>query len=412
MKRTYLIGASTAGHQVEGNNIHSDFWAMEQMEHSTFKEPSLDCVDHYNRYKEDIDLMKNAGLNTYRFSIEWARIEPEKNKFDINEINHYKDMILYCRQNGIEPVITLHHFASPKWLIVEGGWEAESTIEYFGRYTKYVIEHLGSLLKYVCTINEANMGLQLAHIIKDRMAAMSNAQVGFQLPVEFFKAGEEAKKVFGGVADVNHFLNQRTEKGDEIISRCHVKAREVIKSIHPEIQVGITFSLHDLQVLPGGEELAKTEWDEELLHYLPYIKDDDFVGVQNYTRKILGPNGKIKTDPDAEMTDMGYEFYPQALENIIRSVYRDTKLPIFITENGISTKDDNQRVRFIEIALKGVDACVTDGIPIIGYAHWSLLDNFEWMLGYAQRFGLIAVDRKTQKRYPKPSLEVLGSYNK
>lgn len=123
LPETFLIGASTAAHQVEGNNIHSDYWAMEQMEHTSFNEPSLDAVDHYNRYEEDIKLMAEAGLNAYRISVEWARIEPECGKFDETEIAHYRKVLECCRANGIEPIVTMHHFTSPKWLIAQGGWE-------------------------------------------------------------------------------------------------------------------------------------------------------------------------------------------------------------------------------------------------------------------------------------------------
>ena len=156
----FLIGASTAAHQVEGNNIHSDYWAQEQMPHSSFAEPSGLACDHYNRYEEDIRLMAQAGLNAYRFSIEWARIEPEEGQFDEQEIEHYRKVIRCCRDNGVEPIVTLMHFTSPVWLIRKGGWEAESTIGYFRRYAAYVAEKLGGEIKYICTINEANMGLQ------------------------------------------------------------------------------------------------------------------------------------------------------------------------------------------------------------------------------------------------------------
>ena len=162
----FLIGASTAAHQVEGNNIHSDYWAQEQMPHSSFTEPSGIACDHYNRYEEDIRLMAQAGLNAYRFSVEWARIEPEEGQFDEKEIEHYRKVIRCCRKNGVEPMVTLMHFTSPVWLIKKGGWEAESTIEYFRRYAAYVTEKLGDEIKYICTINEANMGLQLAAISK------------------------------------------------------------------------------------------------------------------------------------------------------------------------------------------------------------------------------------------------------
>ena len=164
--KEFLLGASTAAHQVEGNNRYSDLWAQEQMEHSSFAEPSNDAVDHYHRYEEDIALLAGAGLNAYRFSIEWARVEPQEGCFDESELEHYRKVIRCCREHGVEPVVTLHHFSSPKWLIAKGGWEAESTVEYFKRYVSYVMEQLGSELHIVCTINEANMGLQLAAISK------------------------------------------------------------------------------------------------------------------------------------------------------------------------------------------------------------------------------------------------------
>ena len=178
--KDFLIGASTAAHQVEGNNIHSDYWAQEQMPHSSFTEPSGLACDHYNRYEEDIRLMAQAGLNAYRFSIEWARIEPEERRFDEDEIEHYRKVIRCCRENGVEPMVTLMHFTSPVWLIQKGGWEAESTIEYFRRYAAYVTEKLGDEIKYICTINEANMGLQLAAISKRFQMMAQQAQKNAQ----------------------------------------------------------------------------------------------------------------------------------------------------------------------------------------------------------------------------------------
>lgn len=118
--KEFLLGASTAAHQVEGNNRYSDLWAQEQMEHSSFAEPSNDAVDHYHRYEEDIALLAGAGLNAYRFSIEWARVEPQEGCFDESELEHYRKVIRCCREHGVEPVVTLHHFSSPKWLIERG----------------------------------------------------------------------------------------------------------------------------------------------------------------------------------------------------------------------------------------------------------------------------------------------------
>lgn len=478
-EKDFFIGAATAAHQVEGNNIHSDYWAQEHMVHTDFLEPSGNAVDHYHRYEEDIRLMAQAGLNAYRFSIEWARIEPEEGQFDEAEIDHYRDVIKVCRKNGLEPVVTLHHFTSPKWLISKGGWESDETPGYFARYTRYVVERLGDDLRYVCTINEANMGIQVAAIAKRYMqqmmakmqaagaqsggigaasggqqtdkvrsqvqggqqnrtgdsqvqggqqnrtddAAGNNAaaqagkskdttvQMGLNLEKMMAnqKAAEAERMELFGVPKTECFISPRTPHGDEIVMEAHKAARAVIRELAPHIQVGLTLSLHDIQALPGGEEKAAKEWDEEFLHYLPAIEDDDFLGVQNYTRTRIDASGTLPAPEGAELTQMDYEFYPEALANVIRRVAEDFKKDLLVTENGIATADDTRRAAFIRTALSGVKSCLEEGLPVKGYFYWSLLDNFEWQKGYSMTFGLVAVDRATQTRYPKESLNYLGS---
>ena len=418
----FFIGAATAAHQVEGNNIHSDYWAQELLPHTSFAEPSGLACDHYHRYEEDIALLARAGLNAYRFSIEWARIEPEEGKFDQQEIEHYRQVIACCKANGVEPIVTLHHFTSPAWLIRKGGWEAESTIEYFRRYAAYVTEKLGGELRYICTINEANMGLQLAAISKRYMlmaqqaaqakSAEGTVQVGmnFEKMMENMKfAAMENAQVFG-TPQPQIFVSSRTPEGDILVFRAHQAAKAAIKALYPDMQVGITLSMHDCQALPGGDAAAAAEWDEEFRHYLPYIRDDDFLGVQNYTRTLFGPQGQLPAPQGAELTQMEYEFYPQALEHVLRKVHEDFKGDLIVTENGVAVADDSRRVEFIRQALAGVERCISDGIPVKGYCYWSLMDNFEWQKGYAMTFGLMAVDRATMERHPKESLAFLGSY--
>lgn len=426
----FLLGTATAAHQVEGNNTNSDCWTLEQVPHSTYAEPSGDAVDHYNHYEEDIRLMAGAGFNAYRFSLEWARIEPQEGVFDDTEIDHYRKVIRCCKENGLEPVVTLHHFSSPRWLIAKGGWEAESTIQDFARYCRYTAQTLGSELSLVCTINEANMGLQIADLMKryQMMAARAMGaqgsgnvipktdgavQMGFN--VEKMMAAQKLSAMEGAQAfglndprKVQVFQSARTPEGDTLVARAHVAAREVFKELCPHVKIGITLSLHDFQALPGGEELVQTEWDKEFCHYLPYLEGDDFLGVQNYTRSLIGPDGLAPAPEGAELTQAGYEYYPEALEHVIRKVSEDFKGPLYVTENGIATDDDTRRVDFIRTATEGVRHCMADGIPVKGYFYWSLMDNFEWQRGYAMRFGLIAVDRATQVRSPKPSLTFLG----
>ena len=428
LPENFLIGAATAAHQVEGNNIHSDLWAMEHMKHTSFIEPSLDAVDHYNRYEKDIKLMADAGLNAYRFSIEWARIEPEEGHFDSEAVDHYKAVIACCKKYGIEPFVTLHHFSSPKWLISKGGWEASTTPEDFAHYVRFIIGELGSELHYICTINEANMGIQVAAIAerykRQMMAQMQAAQSGgnsadgsVQVGINLQKmmegqkaAAAENLEVFG-VEKVENFTSMRTREGDLLILKAHELAKKEIKALYPDIKVGLTLSLHDIQPQEDGMERAKKEWDEEFMHYLPYIKDDDFLGVQNYTRSLIGADGQLPNPDGAELTQMNHEFYPEALEHVLRKVAKDFHGDLYVTENGIATADDTRRVAFIDTALKGIVSCINDGLPVKSYFHWSLLDNFEWQKGYSMTFGLIAVDRSTQTRHPKESLSFLGHWN-
>jgi len=420
-QRGFMIGAATAAHQVEGNNVNSDCWLLENMPGSSYKEPSLDGVDHYNKYHEDIKILADAGLNAYRFSIEWSRIEPAKSNFDNKEIKHYRNVLKCCYEHGVTPIVTLHHFSSPKWLILEGGWESESIIHHFEDYCRYVVSELGDLMPYICTINEANMGLQLSRVMSDMFAKMqkesavksehADVQVGINMDMQSMM--EQSMRAIGeafGIdpREVQVFLSPRSENGDILIMKCHERAREVIKEVNPNIKVGITMSLYDHQALPGGEEYVKEMQDEDFLHYLPYIQKDDFFGLQNYTRSVYGPNGKIQPDENTRVTEAGYEYYPEALAGVLRFVSKHWKKPILITENGVCTSDDKERVEFIDRALTGLQQCIDEGINVIGYMHWSLLDNFEWQLGYKPKFGLIAVDRTTQIRYPKESLKVLG----
>lgn len=425
LKKDFMLGAATAAHQVEGNNVGSDYWIMENLEHSVFVEKSGLAVDHYNRYEEDIDLLKQAGLNAYRFSIEWARIEPVEGQWDEKEMEHYIKVIDYCLANGIEPVVTYHHFSSPAWLITKGGWESPDVVRYFERYAKYVTEHVAGKVKYVCTINEANMRLQMAFLIKDiteRMSKQSeiqnqegSVQVGVNLSQnqsQMMMSMMETAKAFNidDPRKVANFVSQASEEGDLLVMKAHNAARNAIKAVDPSIQVGLTLSFHDIQCVDGGEENAKKAWDDEFTHYLPYIEKDDFLGVQCYTRKIFDVNGANPSFETGTKTQMGYEDYPAGVVNVVRKCAEEFKGTIIVTENGIATSDDERRCEFIKEVLTGLNDCIAEGIKLKGYFAWSLLDNFEWQKGFSMTFGLISVDRNTMERTPKNSLKVLGSF--
>ena len=238
---------------------------------------------------------------------------------------------------------------------------------------------------------EVQMGLNMQAMMENMKAqAMENAEIfGTPQPHCFNLGG--------------------SEHSDLLTMKCHQAAKKVIKSMYPNIQVGLTLSMHDLQPVSGGEARAKASWDEEFTHYLHFIQDDDFLGVQNYTRTLVGAEDDLPVPDGAERTQMGYEYYPEALEHVIRKVAKDFKGNLMVTENGVSCGDDSRRVNFIKIATDGVAACIADGIPVKGYFYWSLMDNFEWQMGYQMRFGLISVNRETMERTPKESLSFLGS---
>ena len=426
----FMLGAATAAHQVEGNNIYNDYWAQEQVPHSMFNEPSLDAVDHYNRYKEDIRLMAEAGLNSYRFSIEWSRIQPERDAWNEKEVEHYRDVLRCCHENGIVPIVTMMHFFFFKWLISMGGWENPEVADLFAAYCRRLVRELGDQMEYVCTINEANMRLQLASLMKDMIKRMSSqeaqtakssanadvresdVQVGINLNRENMMLGmQECAQAFGLTSpmDMHTFVSQCTPEGDLLVMKAHAAARDAMKEECPHLKIGLTLSLHDMAPRPGGEQFAADEWNDEFLHYLPYLQNDDFLGVQCYTRKFFDENGVAEPPAGAPRTQMGYEDYPEAIGHVVRKVAERFHGDLIVTENGIATDDDTRRCEFIKEAADSLQQCIADGIPLKGYMYWSLLDNFEWQKGFAMTFGLIGVDRSAQTRYPKESLKVLGS---
>lgn len=413
----FLIGAATAAHQVEGNNRRSDYWIMEHVKHSDFAEPSGLACDHYNRYDEDIRLLAEAGCNAYRFGIEWARIEPEEGRFDQDEIVHYRRVLDCCQKHGIMPVVALMHFSSPAWLIGAGGWGSREVAGYFSRYARYVAEQLGDRLSYICTINEANMGIQLHKVIKDMMKAGKRGEGGVQVGQN---SGLDMKSILLGMLEqgrafhtsplhINSFLKPRSEKTERFVMEAHMAAKKAIKEVLPEAKVGLTLSLFDYQPTKAGRDAAVKLWKEDFGWYLPYIREDDFLGVQNYSRKIVDENGAREPAEDAPLTQMGYEDYPRSIGNVLIRVARHFPGELMVTENGIATSDDDRRCAFIKDAVTSVMEAKERGVPVTGYFHWSLLDNFEWQASFDKTFGLIAVDRTTQIRYPKISLTVLGN---
>jgi beta-glucosidase len=394
----FLWGAATAAHQVEGNNINSDSWVLEHLKPSMFAEPSNDACDFYHRYAEDIALTASLGLNAFRFSIEWARIEPEPGSYSLAELDHYRRILATCHEHGLTPMVTYWHFTSPRWFAGLGGWENPAAGDHFVRYCERAAKHLGDLIGAAATFNEPNIPLLLKWVFA-RMP-----QNPFALAGDAMKAA--AKSI--GAERFSYFVTSNGEAVRDTMIPAHQRALAAIKSGPGAYPVGVTLAIADEQAV--GADSRRDEKRESL--YAPWLDAaarSDFIGVQTYTRARVGKDGDLPPEPGAELTQMGYEFWPEALEQTIRYAASRAKVPVYVTENGVASEDDPRRVEYIERALAGVHKCLADGIDVRGYFHWSLLDNFEWNFGYRPKFGLVEVNRATFARTVKPSGRHLGS---
>jgi beta-glucosidase len=283
-----------------------------------------------------------------------------------------------CREHGLHAVVTFHHFTNPRWIAAGGGWEEPRTAELFARFCARVADACGDLIAVAVTINEPNIPALLGY------------EDGIHPPG---KRDREAR-----VRVTETFVD------------AHRRAAAALRERTGELPVGLALAMADWHALPGGE--AEMESIRRLREdvFLEATEGDDFVGVNAYTRHRIGPDGWLGTEEGAELTATGWEFWPEALEATLRRAWEATggRTPLIATESGIATDDDSRRVAYVERAVAGMRRAMAGGVDVRGFVYWSALDNFEWQLGYAPRFGLIEVDRATQRRTVRPSGRRLG----
>ena len=405
--QNFIWGTATSAHQVEGGNTND--WTEWEKENShrlarlapkkfAGLVPSWDeikdqagspenyisgvAADHYNRFKEDADLMKSLNIQAYRFSIEWARIQPKENEFDPKEIEHYREVIKALKDRGIEPFVTCLHRTLPLWVAEQGAWLNPKIVEDFKKYVSKLVGEFGSDVKYWMPINE---------IIMDAGAGY----LGGLYPPQI-------KNPLKALRALNNF------------ALAHNEAYKIIHHARQDSAVGIP---HAAVYVEPYQNKIFSRFIAEILHYLgntkilDKVKDHiDFIGIQYYSRGLidlrLGKNWLPRIEQvevGLPKSDMGWEIYPEGIYQIVKKLYARYKKPIIVTENGIADAKDRLRVKYIKEHLYWIHKAISDGVDVRGYFYWAFLDNLEWDKGFWPKFGLVEVNRDTMERKVRPS---------
>lgn len=406
--KNFLWGASTSAHQVEGGTFNQ--WSVWELANASRKAKTMPNkkvsphspvrtkdlpiwpeiehqavdpanyvsgkgVDHYNRYKEDFDLIKKINLNTFRFGIEWSRIEPEEGKWDEKEVEHYRNYIHELRKRGIEPVLNIWHWTNPVWFEEKGAFKKRRNIKYFSRFVKKLGQEYAQDLSYVITINEPN-----------NYAAISYA-FGEWPPQE--KNLISASIVYFNMVSV------------------HKQAYRILKKIKPTLNIGIANQLANIQAKRPHNFI-----DEFITQTMRYFwnwwfinrinKYQDFVGVNYYFSDYY--KGFKIASPSVPVSDLGWYMEPEGLYPLLLRAWAHYHKPIIVTEVGVADMHDQYREWWIQQTIMAIERALSEGIIVKGYFYWSLLDNFEWSNGWWPKFGLVEVDRhNNMERKIRPS---------
>ena len=396
----FLWGVATAGHQNEGDNTASDTWFAENVTPSVFKEPSGKACNGYELWRDGVDLVANMGLTAYRFSVEWARTEPAEGKVSEEALDHYEAIVDRCLQRGLAPVVTMNHFTSPHWFAMAGGWLNPDAPAQFARYCDRVMARFGERIAMAVTMNEPNLARLLTWIdLPDFVRDLERAT----LAAAGRSAGVPRYRLF------NVMLPEEMDALADGMTAGHAAAKAAIKARRPELPVGLSIAVIDDVVVGDDASVRDRKRAEVYERWLRLAREDDFVGVQNYERIYYDGKGPVPVADGDARNQMGSGVEPLSLAGAVRYAYQVARVPVLVTEHGMATGDDTVRAGFIEPSLRGLLDVIEDGVPVLGYLHWTLMDNFEWIFGYDFQYGLHEVDRVTYERRPKPSAEVYAA---
>lgn len=403
----FLWGAATSAHQVEGDNTNNDWWAWEQA--GRVATPSGLAADHYRRFREDFDIARELRHNAHRFSVEWSRVEPEEGRFSEGALAHYGEVVDALIERRIEPIVTLLHFTLPQWLSAQGGWECERFELLFERFVRRVVTEYGARVRWWITINEPVVQLFKGYVIGQWPPGKQDHATAFRVLARMLRTHARCYRAIhelyprAKVGLAKHAISSSPCDPDSWFDRMSVRVREYIFN-----DVFLDAIHRGSLLIPG------IMWER-----LPAAHTLDFVGLNYYTRDFVKNTGfdvpglignmcSLETYQHvAKRNDLGWEIYPEGFGHFLRRFARHG-LPVLVTENGTAARDDSNRHTFLLLHLWELMRASAEGIPILGYLHWSLLDNFEWADGYSAKFGLVEVDMKTQERRVRESGRWLG----
>jgi beta-glucosidase len=390
----FLWGVATSAFQLEGSP-HADWTSWDEI---LSTRPSV--TNHYELYREDLGLLKNLGVNSYRFSVEWSRIQPRENIWDEKAIEHYQEVVSILRNYNIEPMVTLHHFTHPLWFIKKYPWHTEASIEPFLRYVEKMLLALRDV-RYWITFNEPYVLVLAGYFEGCTPPAIKNVPLGLTALTNILRA-------HGGAYDLIHSLCPEAQ-----VSVAHnMAALAPWKRWNPFdkllARIAKYFYNHSLlDAFATGVLRIDFPFQKEQQIPVPIKGKLDFFGVNYYTRIHMRFNPLKKMaaemrhlDIDGRgLTDMGWEIHPKGLEKVLRYASR-LNVPLIITENGIATRDSQKKIAFLKDHVDTVERCIRMGMDIRGYFYWSLIDNYEWLQGLDAHFGLYRVDFDTLERTP------------
>jgi len=392
--QNFLWGASTSAHQVEGQNIHNDWWMAEQ--NHALKEASGSACRHYELYAQDFAIAKELNHNCHRFSIEWSRIEPQEGEFNASEIEHYHKVISELKSQGIEPIVTLHHFTNPAWFSQKGGWTEPKLREYFLRFVDKIVREFAVQVKFWITINEPLVYSAHSYLLGVWPPKQCSLFKAVRVTFNLAKVHIEAYRI------IHKIYQEKALEKPMVSIAANLQAFEICQpTLKNKLALYLRHKLYNLYFI------------EELLRK----KTLDYIGVNYYGRNLADLRSwKIRAlfldtcgynHHPLRKNSLGWDIYPQGLYKLLIAL-KKYNLPVLITENGICTEDDDLRWDYIREHLEELSKAIDEGVKVIGYIYWSLIDNFEWDKGFGPRFGLVHVDYQTQKRTIKASARKLA----